>query len=115
MGSLIGELTRIIHKRLWSNQTRVRSPKKVDFGFPAQEPFQLPKKSLTLEDNPLYRKIVQKLQVLDHEIGTLPLHSARRRALEGQRWVYVIVRMTAQLAYRVRAKPTPSNSSSNHQ
>ncbi|MFX0201271.1 MAG: hypothetical protein ACFFCW_34570, partial [Candidatus Hodarchaeota archaeon] len=74
----------------------------------------LHKKSLKLEDDPLYRKVVQKLQALDHEIRTLPRHSARRRFLEGQRWFNAIIRTKAQLIDHVRTKPTPSNSSSNH-
>lgn len=112
---VMGSLTWIVHNRLRSKPTRVRSPKKVEFGLSAQEHSTFHNKSLKLEDNPLYLKIVQKLQALDHEIGTLPLHSARRRFLEGQRWFYAIVRMRAQLVDRVRTKPAPSNSSSNHQ
>lgn len=115
MGGLIRELTWIVYKRLRNKLTQVRSPKKVGFGFPAQKPSPFHKKSLKLEDDPLYRKIVQKLQALDHEIGTLPLLSAQRRFLEGQRRVYAIVRTTAQLVYRVRTNPAPSNSSLNYQ
>lgn len=112
---VMGILTWIIYKQLHSKPIRVRSPNKVGVRPPTHEPSPLHKKSLKLEDDPLYRKIVQKLQTLDHEIRTLPLHSARRRFLEGQRWFYAVIRTKAEEIDRVRTKSVPSNSSSNYQ
>jgi len=56
----------------------------------------------SLEELPLYQFVERKLHEFDREIRTLPPHSARRRNLEAQRRVYMIIRRTAHLADRFR-------------